>query len=556
LLNRVSGKGKPKRAKVGTIDGMLSLDSTTFSEYDGAETPTAQIAAVLSALADPVTVRVYDGSNAVMGTGTMATPWATQDGSQLRLGALSSFTVGTSGTPNSGWYIRFESGSRWLRGAFGLKGSPDVDFTWNLSTWQAGQTAIIGTATVSVIAAPTNNAPQWSGAPTSLSLAADATYNFAQHASDPDGDTLSFSKVGGAGTGTVSPAGVYTMGTPETVQIRAWDGALGTVHQCTTAYPVADTSARVVYTNFGPGLSFVSNGNWITGAYYRIEGTDGSTGQLFNNTTPTLYGRGDEATVFHFISGATNHVSSDWPAGPVTEINNRKFVHRFEQVTGPSGQTQWALYSHRKTAFQFPDQILWMFFPDWQNVTQGMFYFRFWRRYPAGFFNAQTQSNEDLNTLVGSKTINWNGRNPGADRTQLQTARTATSGIMFNDSEVGTQYSGDNFRGSTFSSWTRHNVRNISHTFPENTWFKVECAFRQSTTSGGWFWCAIDGVEKAFYQGQTHPDIRRSQANRVYPVSFYLAGTQSNDLRVAQWTTGFEAWTAWPNDAAPHPNVS
>jgi hypothetical protein len=321
LLNRVFGKGKARKAAVGTIDGMLSLDSTTFSEYDAAETPTAQIAAVLSALADPVTVRVYDGTNAVMGTGTMGTPWATQDGSQLRLGALSSFTVGTSGTPNSGWYIRFESGSRWLRGAFGLKGASDVDFTWNLPTWQAGQTAIIGTATVSVIAAPTNNAPAWSGAPTSLSLAAGNTYNFAQHASDADGDTLSFSKVGGAGTGTVSPAGVYTMGTPETVQIRAWDGALGTVHQCVTAYPVQASSPwpvmspsylPIVRNMAGPGLNTTAGSPRGTGtpAVYLVNTLSGG----FNNSVSTVGTNIYRGT----FRDCVNHHNTRSPAGPST----------------------------------------------------------------------------------------------------------------------------------------------------------------------------------------------------------------------------------------------
>lgn len=116
---------------------------------DAAATADGKAQAVLDALANPVTVRVYDGSGNVMGTGTMQSPWATRSGNVLTIGELASFLVGTSGTPTaSTWYLRFESGSRWVRGPFGLSGDTAATFTWSLPTWEATQIGELGTVTM------------------------------------------------------------------------------------------------------------------------------------------------------------------------------------------------------------------------------------------------------------------------------------------------------------------------------------------------------------------------------------------------------------------------
>ena len=124
---------------------MLSLDPTTRAEMDAASTTDAKAQAVLAALSGAVAVRVYN-NGVLAGSGTMAAPWATRAGNVLTIGEVASFTVTTGGNPDPAtWYLRFESGSRWLRGSFGLSGA---DFTWSLPTWVAGQTGEIGTATV------------------------------------------------------------------------------------------------------------------------------------------------------------------------------------------------------------------------------------------------------------------------------------------------------------------------------------------------------------------------------------------------------------------------
>lgn len=126
---------------------MLSLDPTTRAEYDAATTVAGKAQAVLSALGSAVSVVVYDGNDAVMGSGVMASPWSTRSGYVLTIGEVQTFAVTNTGTPSAAsWYLRFEGSGRWLRGSFGPGGS----FTWSLGTWEAGQTGSIGTATATV----------------------------------------------------------------------------------------------------------------------------------------------------------------------------------------------------------------------------------------------------------------------------------------------------------------------------------------------------------------------------------------------------------------------
>ena len=126
---------------------MITLDATTLSSYLAASTSDARAQAVIDSLSGTVYVRVYDGSNTLMGEGTMSAPWATRSGSVITVGEVSSFTVLQSGTPNAAnWYLRFETaGGRWVRGPFGAGGN----FTWSLgSTWNAGAHGSLGTVTL------------------------------------------------------------------------------------------------------------------------------------------------------------------------------------------------------------------------------------------------------------------------------------------------------------------------------------------------------------------------------------------------------------------------
>ncbi len=126
---------------------MLSLDPVTRAEYDAAETPAARAAVVMAAITGTVTATVYDGSDVARGSGTMQAPWASIAGSRLVVGELSDFLVTSGGTPDANWYLAFESGTRWMRGSFGLDGD-GADFTWSLATFATGQTGRLGTVEV------------------------------------------------------------------------------------------------------------------------------------------------------------------------------------------------------------------------------------------------------------------------------------------------------------------------------------------------------------------------------------------------------------------------
>lgn len=126
---------------------MLSLDSATLAQYAAASTYDARAQAIVAALPNIVEIKVYN-AGALVGSGTMTAPWATVVGPVITIGEISSFTVLTTGTPNpSTWYLRFESGTKWLRGSFGFSGS-GADFTWSRPVWKAGQKGKFGTGTI------------------------------------------------------------------------------------------------------------------------------------------------------------------------------------------------------------------------------------------------------------------------------------------------------------------------------------------------------------------------------------------------------------------------
>ena len=219
---------------------MLALDATTRSEYDAETTAADAAQAVVDALADPVTVRIYDGAGNVKASGTMGTPWATQAAGVVTIGEVSSFAITAAGAPDPTWYLRFESGARWLRGSFGLRGQAG-DFVLSSDSWINGYTIRLGTV---VVNAPSNTAPSLVGAPTSLNFlqGTGGSYNFGAHAVDAEGDTLTFSLVGSSYTGIgIDPAtGLLTVSTiaaaaERTLIIRVSDpGGLSSDWTCAT----------------------------------------------------------------------------------------------------------------------------------------------------------------------------------------------------------------------------------------------------------------------------------------------------------------------------------
>lgn len=228
---------------------MLSLDTTTRAEYDAAVTAAAKAQTVLAALGNTVTVAVYDGSNTLMGSGLMQSPWATRSANVLTVGEVGSFAVTTNGTPDASWYLRFEGNSRWLRGSFGLTGS-GADFTWSLPTWSTSQTGALGTITATSATYP-------------LERDIAATYNVAAGAvitfgwTVPEGYGITLPSSGGnydLAQHLARPQGItptYTLTTPITgVSVSASTGVLlvapGTAAGVYNATVVADDGVIVV----------------------------------------------------------------------------------------------------------------------------------------------------------------------------------------------------------------------------------------------------------------------------------------------------------------------
>lgn len=219
----------------------MQLDATTKAAYNAAATPAARAQVVLTALADPVTVTVYDGSDAAMGAGTMATPWATASAGVLTMAEATEFSVDTSGTPDATWYLRLESGAAYLQTTFGLAGS-GKEATWSLNEWIAGQTGTIGTGTIN--AGGGNSAPVFTVAPTTASLpSTGGTIQFT--ATDPDGTAVVYSLasqyVGGITINATS--GLVTVpasaaGTSGNIVVRASDGSLTVDATCAVTVAV------------------------------------------------------------------------------------------------------------------------------------------------------------------------------------------------------------------------------------------------------------------------------------------------------------------------------
>lgn len=240
------------------------LDGATLAEYLAAATPAARAQAVLDALADPVTVRVYNGDGTIMGQGTLQTPWATTAAGVITLAEVTSFLVTQSGTPDpASWYLRFESGTRWARGSFGLAGSLAA-CTWSLPTWQAGQNGTIGTVTIGV---PSGSAPSLVGAPSALSFTAGTggTYDFSVHGTDPDGGALTYSVSPGNILGiSLSSAGALSVSSAATAAVRVLTVTVTDTGGLSSSWQVTVTVNGEIALDWHPGHYVTTSGNNIT----------------------------------------------------------------------------------------------------------------------------------------------------------------------------------------------------------------------------------------------------------------------------------------------------
>ncbi len=132
----------------------ILLDQTTKAEYNALSLASARASAVVSALTGTVVVEVYNGTDTLMASGTMAAPWATASGATITVGEVTGvgLLVATGGAPDANWYCQFRSGSRFVRGTFGVLGS-GRDFVWSLASFQTGSRGTLGTVVMTAVGA-------------------------------------------------------------------------------------------------------------------------------------------------------------------------------------------------------------------------------------------------------------------------------------------------------------------------------------------------------------------------------------------------------------------
>jgi hypothetical protein len=128
----------------------IVLDTTTRGEYLAQTLASARASLIVSALPAPVVCEVYDGQDVLRASGTMQAPWATASGATVTVGEVTAqgIDVTSGGAPDSNWYCQFRSGSRFLRGTFGVLGS-GRDFVWSLASFQTGSRGTLGTVAMS-----------------------------------------------------------------------------------------------------------------------------------------------------------------------------------------------------------------------------------------------------------------------------------------------------------------------------------------------------------------------------------------------------------------------
>jgi hypothetical protein len=129
---------------------MATLDSTTQASWLGAPTDSAKALTVVGALTEPVAVEIRNGAGTLMGSGTMASPWASATGATVVIGEVTGALIEVleAGTPDGAWYLLFKGANgRTMRCGFGLSTS-NAELKWSLGVWQVGDKASIGTATI------------------------------------------------------------------------------------------------------------------------------------------------------------------------------------------------------------------------------------------------------------------------------------------------------------------------------------------------------------------------------------------------------------------------
>lgn len=134
---------------------MAVLDPTTQAAWLAAATDDAKALTIVGALTEPVEVEIRNAADTLMGSGTMTSPWATAVGGTVVLGEVDTDLIEAleEGAPDGSWRCLFKGANgRYVQAGFGLPGS-GREVIWSLATWQVGDKASIGTATVGAIIA-------------------------------------------------------------------------------------------------------------------------------------------------------------------------------------------------------------------------------------------------------------------------------------------------------------------------------------------------------------------------------------------------------------------
>ena len=249
---------------------MATLDATTQAEYAAEVNAADRAQVIIDALDAPVTVKVYTSEDVVAASGTMADPWATASGYALTTSTLDGFFVTEADSPNDGWYLQFESGSRYVRLSFGLSGS-GKEAVWSLPSWDVGTRAGISSGVINVTG---NRPPEWSGAPSTLSFiqGTGGSANFSVYVSDPDEDTLTYSLVGTSYTGISIGvnSGVLTVTSSAAAAVRAL-----TVRATDSNGLYADHACSVTVVAQGAGIKW-NPGFYIFLAPSTVDGVNGA----------------------------------------------------------------------------------------------------------------------------------------------------------------------------------------------------------------------------------------------------------------------------------------
>lgn len=215
----------------------ITLDPTTWAEYQALSASAARATLIRDALTSPVTVEVYrnqPGGPQLMGLGTMQDPWCSVAGPTVTIGEVNSsgFAVGVAGVPDGSWYLQFKGANgRTVRGGFGLASSA-ADFKWSLGSFVVGSKGVIGTAVlVTTGASEVNLAPVWGTVPT-LDIVQGGGVSIAGYVSDPEGDAMTLALSGAlpsgvtfdAATGQFTASGSATVGLSGLLSVTADDG--------------------------------------------------------------------------------------------------------------------------------------------------------------------------------------------------------------------------------------------------------------------------------------------------------------------------------------------